>query len=234
MTLVYQDPAAAILTVFSASPDGGRGLARDMAVRWAMEELGLAYQVRTVALPDLQRPGHTAIHPFGQIPVFQDSDVTLFESAAIVLYLAEGRPGLLPSGKIQRARAITWVFASANTVEPPIIQLETARRAYASEPWARQALAPLEDAVTRKLSALDRHLERRTWLEGTFSAGDVLMVQTLRRLPGAELLRPHANLVAYVERGEGRPAFQRAFASQRETWRETTGLEPGPSPTASR
>lgn len=225
MTRMHGGPAVATITVFAASPDRGRGLARDMAVRWALEKLGLPYEVRAVALKDLRGPEHIVLHPFGQIPVFQDEDVTLFESGAIVQYLAERRPGLLPSDLGQRARALTWMFASANTVEPPIVHLETARYAYKDEPWKVAALGPLEEAVTRRLSALDRHLEGRTWLEEEFSAGDVLMVQTLRRLAGADLLGCHSNLVAYVARGESRPAFQRAFGAQRETWQDTVTFE---------
>lgn len=220
MTLV-----GATLTVFAGSPDGGRGLARDMAVRWALEELGLAYEVRTVALPDLRGRSHTALHPFGQIPVYQDEDVALFESGAIVLYLAERRPGLLPSSSSGRARALTWMFASANTVEPSIIHLETARHAYSGNPWKAAALVPLEEAVRWRLSALERHLEARPWLEHEFSAGDLLMVQALRRLGGTGLLGSHASLVDYVARGEGRPAFGRAFDAQRQTWSETVGQE---------
>lgn len=210
------------LTVFAGSPDRGRGLARDMTVRWALEEVGLPYRVRPVAMADLQGADHLSHQPFGQIPAYEEAGLVLFETGAIVLHLAGRRPGLLPPDQGARARAISWMFAAANTLEPPVVHLETAGFAYAGQPWEAAARQPLEDLVERRLSALDRHLDGRDWLEGAFSAGDLMMIQVLRRLAGTGLTRPHPRLEAYVARGEARPAFQRAFAAQLETYRSTT------------
>lgn len=210
------------LTVFAGSPDRGRGLARDMTVRWALEELGLPYRVRPVAMADLQRADHLSLQPFGQIPAYEDAGIVLFETGAIVLHLAGQRPGLLPTDQAARARTISWMFAAANTLEPPVIHLETAGFAYAGQPWEAAAYRPLEDVIGRRLAALDRHLAGRDWLEEDFSAGDLLMIQVLRRLGGTGLTSPHPCVLTYVARGEDRPAFRRAFAAQLETYRSTT------------
>ncbi len=216
-----------VLTAFAASPDQGRGLARDMAVRWALEEAGRPYDVRTVALQDLRNRAHLQRQPFGQIPTWQDGDTRLFESGAIVLHLAEANEGLLPTDPAARARALSWMFAAAATVEPAVTHLEVARRAYGTAPWREAALTPLVEAVARRLEALDSVLKGQEWLDGRFTAGDLLMIQVLRRLEGGDLLDAWPALTAWVERGKARPAFQRAFEAQRESWRRTSTRDPG-------
>ncbi|MFN3352848.1 MAG: glutathione S-transferase family protein, partial [Brevundimonas sp.] len=211
-----------VLTVFAASPDQGRGLARDMAVRWALEEIGRPYEVRTVALSELRSSAHLARQPFGQIPAWEEDDVRLFESGAIVLHLAQAEEILLPTEPAARARVLTWMFAAAATVEPALTHLETARRAYGAEAWLETALAPLIDTVARRLEALESVLGSREWLEDRFSAADILMIQVLRRLEGTDALDTWPALTAWVERGKALPAYQRAFEAQKETWRMTS------------
>ena len=203
------------ITAFKASPDRGRGLARDMAVRWALEEVGLAYDVRLVTFDDLKSPEHRALQPFGQIPTFEADDVAIFESGAIVLHVADQRPGLLPADAAARARAIAWMFAAVSTVEPPIIERSMASLLERDQPWfaARQAL--LDQRVHVRLADLSARLADGLWLDGAFSVGDLMMVAVLRRLNGSGVLEAHPAVEAYVARAEARPAFQRAFAAQR-------------------
>ena len=203
-----------IITAFAQSPDRGRGQARDMRVRWALEEVGQPYQVRLVTFDDMRAPDHLALHPFGQIPTYQDGDLVLFESGAIVLHIALHRPGLLPDDKHGRARAMMWVFAALNTVEPAILDREMTAMAERDQPWHDARLRLTEDRIRARLAALSAHLGAADWLDGGFSAGDLVMVGTLRRLLRSGLLAEFPNLAAYVTRAEARPAFQRAFAAQ--------------------
>jgi glutathione S-transferase len=203
-----------IITAFQASPDRGRGLGRDMAVRWALEEVGQPYQVRLVSFAALKEPAHRAIQPFGQIPTYQDGDLALFESGSIVLHIAELHPGLLPDDVHARARAITWMFAAQSTMEPPIVELSMSYLLEADQPWFDQRQPALKSRLKTRLGQLSDRLGDNDWLEGAFSAGDVLMVAVLRRLKTTELLEGFPNLAAYIARAEARPAFQRAFAAQ--------------------
>jgi len=202
------------ITAFQHSPDRGRGLARDMRVRWALEETGQRYDVRLVGFPEMKQPAHMARHPFGQIPTYEEGDLTLFESGAIILHLAQRHPGLLPAQADARARAISWMFAALNTMEPPIVEFGMAKLFERDKPWFEQRQPMLEDRVRTRLGQLSARLGDADWLDGAFSAGDLLMVTVLRRLDGHGMLEEHPNLVAYVARGEGRPAYQRAFAAQ--------------------
>ena len=202
------------ITAFQHSPDRGRGLARDMRVRWALEETGQRYDVRLVGFPEMKQPAHMALHPFGQIPTYEEGGLTLFESGAIILHLAQRHPGLLPAQADARARAISWMFAALNTMEPPIVEFGMAKLFERDKPWFEQRQPMLEDRVRTRLGQLSAHLGGADWLDGAFSAGDLLMVTVLRRLDGHGMLEEHPNLVAYVARGEGRPAYQRAFAAQ--------------------
>ncbi len=202
------------ITAFQHSPDRGRGLARDMRVRWALEETGQRYDVRLVGFPEMKQPAHMARHPFGQIPTYEEGDLTLFESGAIILHLAQRHPGLLPAQADARARAISWMFAALNTMEPPIVEFGMAKLFERDKPWFEQRQPMLEDRVRTRLGQLSARLGGADWLDGAFSAGDLLMVTVLRRLDGHGMLEEHPNLVAYVARGEGRPAYQRAFAAQ--------------------
>ena len=202
------------ITAFQHSPDRGRGLARDMRVRWALEETGQRYDVRLVTFPQMKQAAHLALHPFGQIPTYEEGGLTLFESGAIILHLAQRHPGLLPAQADARARAISWMFAALNTMEPPIVEFGMAKLFERDKPWFEQRQPMLEDRVRTRLGQLSARLGDADWLDGAFSAGDLLMVTVLRRLDGHGMLEEHPNLVAYVARGEGRPAYQRAFAAQ--------------------
>ena len=202
------------ITAFERSPDRGRGLARDMRVRWALEEAGQPYEVRLVSFKTMKEPAHLALHPFGQIPTYEEGDLTLFESGAIVLHIAERHAGLLPADTNARARAVTWMFAALNTVEPPIFERSLATILERDEPWYEQRLRALGDSIRKRLDSLSARLGDADWLDGAFSAGDLLMVTVLLRAQASGLLEEYPNLAAYVARGEARPAYQRAFAAQ--------------------
>ncbi len=202
------------ITAFDRSPDGGRGLARDTRVRWALEEVGRPYAVRLVSFEAMRQPAHLALHPFGQIPTYQEGDLVLFETGSIVLHVAQHYPGLLPDDADARARAITWVFAALNTVEPPILDLAVARLVEGDKPWRVERIPLVEDRVRARLAQLAAWLGDAEWLDGAFGAGDLMMVSVLLRLRASGLLDEVATLAAYVARGEARPAYQRAFAAQ--------------------
>ena len=202
------------ITAFERSPDGGKGLARDTRVRWALEEVGQPYEVRLVSFHAMKQPAHLALHPFGQIPTYEEGDLALFETGAIVFHIAERQAGLLPDDADARARAITWMFAALNTVEPAILELATARLLEGDKPWSKERLPLLEQRVRDRLDQLSARLGDADWLDGEFSAGDLLMVNVLRRLKGSGLVEEYPNLAAYVARGEARPAFRRAFDAQ--------------------
>jgi glutathione S-transferase len=202
------------ITAFERSPDRGRGLARDMRIRWALEEVGQPYNVRLLSFSDMKEPAHRLLHPFGQIPTYEEGDLALFESGAIVLHIAEHHAGLLPEDPNARARAITWMFAALNTVEPPIFDRSLATIVERDKAWHQERLPMLEDRVRVRLGELSDHLGNADWLDGAFSAGDLLMVTVLRRLSGSGILENYSNLSAYVGRGEARAAYKRAFAAQ--------------------
>ena len=202
------------ITAFERSPDGGKGLARDTRVRWALEEVGKPYKVRLVSFKAMKEPAHLALHPFGQIPTYEEGDLALFETGAIVFHIAQHHAGLLPDDANARASAITWIFAALNTIEPPILELTTARIFEADKPWAAQRVPLVEDRVRTRLGQLSPRLGDAEWLDGAFSAGDLMMVSVLLRLRASELLDEYPHLSAYVARGEARPAYKRAFAAQ--------------------
>ena len=203
-----------IITAFERSPDRGQGLARDMRVRWALEEVNQPYDVRLLSFDALKAPAHRALHPFGQIPTYEDGDLVLFESGAIVFHVAERHAGLLPDDANARARAIAWMFAALGTVEPPIVERSMATLVERDESWYAQRLPMLDARVRSRLAELSSRLGDADWLDGAFSAGDLLMVTVLRRLSSSGLLDEYPNLSAYVARGEARPAYQRAFDAQ--------------------
>jgi len=202
------------ITAFERSPDGGRGLARDLRVRWALEEVGQPYDVRLVSFAAMKQPAHLALHPFGQIPTYEEGDLALFESGAIVLYVAERHAGLLPDDANARVRAIAWMFAAVNTVEPPIMELVIVRILEGDKPWAAGRLPLVVDRIRNRLQQLSVRLGDADWLDGAFSAGDLMMVHALLRLRPSGVLDEFPTLAAYVARGEARPAYQRAFAAQ--------------------
>ncbi len=196
------------------SPDGGKGLARDMRIRWALEEVGQPYEVRLLSFSEMKEPAHRQLHPFGQIPTYQDGELTLFESEAIVFHIAEHHAGLLPRDASARARAISWMFAALNTVEPPIFERSIDTILERDKPWYAQRQPILDHRVRVRLDELSTRLGSADWLDETFSAGDLLMVTVLRRLNGSGVLENYPNLLAYVARGEARPAYKRAFDAQ--------------------
>ena len=202
------------ITAFERSPDRGRGLARDTRVRWALEEAGQPYLVRLVSFDELKQPAHLALHPFGKIPTYEEGNLVLFETGAIVLHLADRRAGLLPSDADARARAVTWMFAALNTVEPPILEFANARLLESDKSWAKERMPLVMDRVRIPLNQLTARLGEAEWLYGAFSAGDLMMVSVLQRLRPSGFLEEFPTLAAYVARGEARPAYQRAFAAQ--------------------
>jgi glutathione S-transferase len=202
------------ITAFERSPDGGKGLARDTRVRWALEEVGQPYEVRLVSFRAMKEPAHLAIHPFGQIPTYEEGDLVLFETGAIVLHLAERHPGLLPADANARARAIAWMFAAVNTVEPPILEMQNARLLESDRPWSKERLPLVEERVRNRLHQLSDRLGDADWLDGPFSAGDLMMVHVLLRTKPSGILNGFPALYAYVARAEARPAYRRAFDAQ--------------------
>ena len=202
------------ITAFEKSPDGGKGLARDTRVRWALEEAGLPYEVRLVSFRALKEPAHVALHPFGQIPTYEEGELVLFETGSIVFRIAEQHEGLLPKDADARARAITWIFAALNTVEPPILDLSNAKILERDKPWSAERMPLVMERIRDRLRPLTQRLGDAEWLDGAFSAGDLMMVSVLLRLRPSGMLDEFPRLAAYVARGEARPAYKRAFAAQ--------------------
>ena len=202
------------ITAFERSPDRGRGMARDMRVRWALEEAGRPYEVKLLSFEEMKQPAYLASQPFGQIPAYEEDGLTLFESGAIILHIGDRHGGLWPSDPHGRARATAWMFAALNTVEPPILEREMPKYLERDESWYEALMPLLDRRVKQRLSELSNWLGDREWLEGDFSAGDLLMVTVLRRLTGSGLLELYPNLPPYIARAEARPAYQRAFADQ--------------------
>ncbi|MFO1039554.1 MAG: glutathione S-transferase family protein [Geminicoccaceae bacterium] len=210
------------ITAFERSPDGGRGLARDTRVRWALEEVGLPYEVRLVSFRSMKEPAHLALNPFGQIPTYEEGEFALFETGSIVLHIALNHPGLLPEDADARARAITWMFAALNTVEPPILELANAVLLEGEEAWHEERLPLVQARVRSRLDQLVARLGDADWLDRTFSAGDLMMVSVLLRLRSSGLLDAYPTLAAYLARGEARPAYRRAFAAQLAVFRASS------------
>jgi glutathione S-transferase len=213
-----------VITAFERSPDGGKGLARDTRVRWALEEVGQPYEVRLLSFRAKKEPAHLRLHPFGLIPTYEEGDLALFETGAIVLHIAEHHGGLLPDDAGARARAITWMFAALSTVEPPILELMTAKILEGDKPWAEERLPLVNDRIRDRMAQLSDRLGGADWLDGAFSAGDLMMVSVLLRLRASGLLDEFPTLAAYVARGEERPAYKRAFAAQ---WAINGDPQPG-------
>lgn len=205
---------AITITAFEHSPDGGKGLARDTRVRWALEEVGQPYEVRLVSFRAMKEPAHLALHPFGQIPTFEEGDLALFETGSIVFHIAQHHASLLPDDADARARAITWMFAALNTVEPPILEFANARLLEGDKPWSKERLPLVEGRIRDRLTQLSARLGSMAWIDGGFSAGDLMLVSVLLRLQSSGILEGFPNLVDYVARGTARPAYKRAFAAQ--------------------
>ncbi|MEZ5460681.1 MAG: glutathione S-transferase family protein [Dokdonella sp.] len=209
-----QQQASPIITVFECSPDQGKGMARDMRVRWALEEVGQRYDVRPVSFAAMKEAAHRSRHPFGQIPTYEEGELVLFESGAIVLHVANRYKGLLPEAANARARATSWVFAALSTIEPPIVEREVVEYREQGEPWFEQRLSAVDDRIRIRLNELSRRLGEADWLDGAFSVGDLMTIDVLRRLADTRLLEEYPNLLAFVARGEGRLAFKRAYDAQ--------------------
>ncbi|MES2627051.1 MAG: glutathione S-transferase family protein [Pseudomonadota bacterium] len=202
------------ITAFERSPDGGRGLARDTRVRWAFEEVGQLYEVRPVSFKAMKEPAHLTLNPFGQIPTYEEGDLALFETGAIVFHIAQQHAGLLPDDANARARAITWMFAALSSVEPPILEFANARLLESDKPWNKERLPIVADRVRNRLRQLATRLGDADWLDGAFSAGDLMMISVLLRMKPSGILDEYPTLAAYVARGEARPAYKRAFEAQ--------------------
>lgn len=216
-------PTTPTITAFKTSPDRGRGLARDMRVRWALEEVGQPYDVRLVTFAEMKLPAHRALHPFGQIPTYEEGDLVLFESGGIVLHIAQTRAGLLPDDPDARARAITWMFAALSTVEQSIVELQFVLFTERDKSWHEERLAMVHDRIRARLGELSDRLGDADWLDGAFSAADLMMASVLLRTRGSGLLDEYPRLAAYVARAEARPAYQRAFAAQLEVFKAASG-----------
>jgi glutathione S-transferase len=203
-----------VITAFDWVPWFARGQVRDLRVRWALEEVGQSYDARCLPQGSQKDATHRALQPFGQVPTYEQKGLTLFESGAIVLHIAETYGGLLPDDPGGRARAIEWMFAALNTVEPPIGDYAIATLFEADQPWSKPRLPAIVVRIEERLGELAARLGDREWLDGSFSAGDLLMIAVLRQLKGTPMEKAHDNLAAYVARGEARPAFRRALAGQ--------------------
>ena len=212
-----------IITAFESSPDRGRGLARDMRVRWALEEVGQPYEVRLVSFKEMKEPAHLALHPFGQIPTYEEGDLALFETGSIILHIAQRHAGLLPDDPNARARAVTWIFSALNTMEPPIVEREASVLMERAKSWYEARLPMLEERIRTRLGQLSNRLGDAEWLDGDFSAGDLMMVMVLYRLESSGMLADYPNLAAYLERGKARPAFKRAFDDQLAVFKASAG-----------
>ena len=202
------------ITAYDWVPDFARGQVRDLRVRWALEEVGQPYEVRYLEQGSQKAPPHRAIQPFGQVPTYEEDGLTLFESGAIVLHIAERHGMLLPADANGRARAIEWMFAALNTVEPPISDHAIATLFEADKPWSKPRLPAVRARIDERLGELSDRLGENDWLDGEFSAGDLMMVAVLRILDGTDMLASYPSLAAYVARGTGRPAFKKALADQ--------------------
>lgn len=211
------------ITAFAAALDQGRGLARDMRVRWALEEVGQPYSVRLVRWEKFREEAHLARNPFGQIPTYEEGDLTLFESGAIVFHIADRFAGLLPNDSDARARAVMWMFAALSTIEPPIVDREVVEYMEDGKSWQGERYAMVDERIRGRLTQLSARLGDSDWLDGSFSAADILMVHVLRRLEDTTILNEYPNLAAYVTRAKERPAYKRAFASQLADFEKTKG-----------
>ena len=203
------------ITAFDWVPDFAKGQVRDLRVRWALEEVGQDYDVRYLSQGEQKGADHRQRQPYGQVPTLEEGDLTLFESGAIVHYIADTRPGLFPADPAGRAKATEWMFAALNTVEPPIMDLAIIDLFDADKPWSKPRRPATEARIRERLKETADRLGTRDWFDGAeFTAGDMMMVAVLRIIEDDPLLAEHPNLVAYVQRGTARPAFQRALDAQ--------------------
>lgn len=210
------DPNAEIeVTAFKWVPPMAKGFVKDMRVRWALEEIGLPYRERLIGgIFEDQPQEYLADQPFGQVPVYKDGGLTLFESGSILIHIGEKDERLLPRDAIGRGRAISWMIAALNSIEPALSALMLVGHAGAEKDWADDAKDAVRPFAEKRLAMLSNALCDREWLEDRFTIGDLIMIDVLRTAPEDELVPAHANLAAYVERGTSRPAFKAAMAAQ--------------------
>ena len=210
-----KDPSAAIeISAFNWVPDFAKGLVRDMRLRWALEEAGIPYRVRRLDAMAERPQDYFQEQPFGQVPIFVEGDLHLFESGAILLHIGEKSGTLLPKDEIGRARATCWLIAALNSIEPMIFELINIDIFNAGEEWARLRRPEAERKVRDRLQRLADWLGDQDYLEGRFTVADLLMTTVLRSLRHTQLVGEQPRLAAYVARCEARPAFQRALAAQ--------------------
>ena len=207
------------LYAFKWVPDFAQGLVRDLRVRWALEEAGIPYTEKLLGLGDGDSPEHRKLHPWGQVPVIEEDGVVLFESAAIVQYIAERSEVLSPRDPVGKAKVAQWLFAAMNSVEPHISNLANIDIFYAEEEWAKLRRPSQEAFARMKLASLAKRLAGREWLEDRFTAADLMMVTVLRNLRYTDIVTADPVLGPYVARGEARPAFQRALAAQLDSFK---------------
>ena len=202
------------VTAFQWVPPFAQGLVCDLRVRWALEEAGLPYEEKLLAIGEHKAPAHVAAQPFGQVPVYEEDGMSLFESGAIVMHIGERCPALLPEDPAKRARARAWMFAALNSVEPHVQNFASLDVFHAGEEWARLRKPAAREVARARLDAVAAALRGRDYLEGEFTAGDLMMVSVLRILRDTDLVSSQPVLASYQARCEARPAFQRALAAQ--------------------
>jgi glutathione S-transferase len=203
------------ISAFKWVPEFARGQVRDLRARWALEEAGLRYQTRLLGQGDQDRPEYRALQPFGQVPILEDDGLVLFESGAIVLHVGERSEVLLPKEPGARARAIQWLVAALNSIEPFVMNVASIDLFYANEEWAKLRRPGAVEFIQRRLSALSRTLGDKPFLDGDrFTAGDLMMATVLRILKHTDIVSSDGRLAAYVERCTARPAFKRALDAQ--------------------
>jgi glutathione S-transferase len=203
------------ISAFKWVPDFAKGQVRDLRVRWALEEAGLPYTTRLLEQGDQDQPQYRALQPFGQVPIFEEDGLVLFESGAIVLHIGERSEALLPKDSGARARATQWLIAALNSIEPCIMNVAAIDLFHAGEEWAKLRRPGAVAFVERRLAALSRSLGDKPFLDGErFTAGDLMMTTVLRILSHTDMVSRESRLAAYLDRCTARAAFKRALAAQ--------------------
>ncbi|HWX06857.1 MAG TPA: glutathione S-transferase family protein [Bradyrhizobium sp.] len=207
------------ISAFSQVPDFAKGLVRDVRVRWALEEAGLSYNVRLLEQGDQDKPDYHLLQPFGQVPIFEEGGLVLFESGAIVLHIGERSDALLPKNPAARARAVQWLFAALNSVEPSVVNLFLIDVPYADQEWAKLRRPGAVEFMNKKLDAVAKRLGDKPFLDGErFTAGDLMMATVLRF--HSEVAKRNPRLAAYIDRCTARPAFKRALQAHLSDFRQ--------------
>ena len=203
------------VSAFRWVPPFARGVVRDLRVRWALEEAGLPYRTRLLVQGDQDKPEYRALQPFGQVPLFEEDGLVLFESGAIVLHIGERSEALLPREARARARAIQWVIASLNTIEPFVLNVALIDFFYSNEEWAKLRRPGAVEFLQRRLSSLAKSLGDKPFLDGErFTAGDLMMAHVLQVLRHTDIVASDARLASYMQRCMARPAYKRALDAQ--------------------